>query len=378
MQANGYFEFLTHFMDLEDPREDRGNNHLLIDMVGLVLCGTICGANTWADIERFCKAHQGWFEQFLELPYGIPSHDTFARVFRILDTEQLQHCLATWVEHLQFCLDGQTVAIDCKTLRGSHDNTAAVKPLHVVNVWANHVSFCLGQISVAEKSNEIPAVQELLEILNLKGAVVTADAMHCQKKTARKIIACEADYVLQLKNNQPTLFKTIADIFDEHEASGFAAKSVRCCTTSERNRTREETRTCMVCPAPSALRRKWAGLKTIGRMDRTRILNDGTKQTETSYFISSLPPRVRVHAKHVREHWSIENTLHHTLDVTFAEDSSRIRKGNGPEIISVFRRLALSILKADTTVKDNVRGKRLIAGWNLDKLKGILLAFQAA
>jgi len=377
MRTNGYFEFLTYFVDLEDPRADRGNNHSLIDMVGLVLCGTICGADTWADIERFCKAHRAWFEEFLELPYGVPSHDTFGRVFSLLDTEQLQQCLAAWVEHLQFCLEGETVAIDGKTLRGSHDKAAGLKPLHVVNVWANHVKFCLGQISVSEKSNEIPAVQELLDILNLKGAVVTADAMHCQKQTVKKIIEGEADYVLQVKNNQPTLMKTIAEILDEHEATEFAAKSVRQRTTTERNRGRVETRTCTVCPAPATLRNKWTGLKTIGRIDRKRVLSDGTEQFETSYFISSLAPRVRPHARHLREHWSIENTLHHTLDVTFAEDSSRIRKGNGPEIISVFRRLALSILKADTTVKDNVRGKRLTAGWNLDKLKGILAAFQA-
>lgn len=378
MRTNGYFEFLTYFVDLDDPRADRGNNHLLIDMVGLVLCGTICGADTWADIERFCKSHQAWFEQFLELPHGIPSHDTMGRVFSLLDTEQLQQCLAAWVEHLQFCLEGQTVAIDGKTLRGSHDKSTGLKPLHVVNVWANQVKFCLGQISVSEKSNEIPAVQELLEILNLKGAVVTADAMHCQTKTAKKIIDAQADYLLQVKNNQPKLMQTIADVFVEHEADSFSAKNVRCCTTTERNRGREETRTCMVCPAPTALRKKWAGLKTIGRIDRKRILSNGTEQFETSYFISSLAPRVRQHARHIREHWSIENTLHHTLDVTFAEDSSRIRKGNGPEIISVFRRLALSILKADTTIKDNVRGKRLMAGWNLDNLKGILTAFQAA
>ena len=320
------------------------------------------GANTWADIERFCKAHQGWFEQFLELPFGIPSHDTFARVFRILDTQQLQHCLSAWVEHLQFCLAGQTVAIDGKTLRGSHDKGGSGKPLHVVNVWANGVNFSLGQISVTEKSNEIPAVQELLSILNLKGAVVTADAMPCQQKTATKIIDSDADYILQVKNNQPRLLKTIAKIFPDHEATDFAAKKVRSSTIRERNRTREETRIGMVCPAPVALRKQWTGLKTIGRMDRTRVLSNGTIQTETSYFIGNLPPLARRHVSHLREHWSIENTLHHTLDVTFAEDNSRFRKGNGPEIISVFRRLALSILKADTTVKDNVRGKRLIAG----------------
>lgn len=382
MLKNGYFEFLTYFVDLEDPRADRGNNHLLLDLVALVLCGTICGANSWADIERFAKAHYDWFAQFLELPFGIPSHDTLGRVFRHLDTEQFQQCLAKWVEHLQLSLEGTTVALDGKTMRGSHDRAAGQSPLHVVNApvmtqAANHVNFCLGQITVDDKSNEIPAVRELLEILNLKGAVVTADAMHCQKATARKIIEQEADYVLQVKDNQPKLVEKLEAIFEDHAASGFQSKNVRRSTSTESNRGRRETRTCVVCPAPAELKSQWAGLQTIGVMCRTRALQDGTRQSEIHYFISSLPARVRQHARHLRDHWRVENTLHHTLDVTFAEDGSRIRKGNGPEIISVFRRLALSILKSDTTVKDNVRGKRLTAGWDLDKLKGILLAFQA-
>jgi len=377
MQKNGYFEFLTYFVDLTDPRKDRGRNHLLLDMVALVLCGTICGANSWADIERFAKAHRDWFARFLELPNGIPSHDTLGRVFRHLDTQQFQKCLAKWVEQLQLSLAGTTVALDGKTLRGSHDRAAGRSPLHVVNAWASHVNFCLGQITVDDKSNEIPAVRELLEILNLKGAVVTADAMHCQKATAKKIIEQEADYVLQVKDNQPKLLQRLESIFEDHAASGFQCKDVRRSATIENNRGRQETRTCVVCPAPADLKAQWPGLQTIGVMCRTRVLNDGTQQSEVNYFISSLPPRVRVHMKHLRNHWRIENTLHHTLDVTFAEDASRIRKGNGPEIISVFRRLALSILKSDTTVKDNVRGKRLTAGWDLDKLKGILLAFQA-
>jgi hypothetical protein len=176
---NGYFEFLTFFVDLSDPRKDRGNNHNLLDMVALALCGTIAGANSWADIERFAKAHQEWFEEFLELPFGVPSHDTFGRVFARLDTEEFQHCLGRWVEHLQLQLEGQTVAIDGKTLRGSHDRSAGQQALHVVNAWANHVSFCLGQISVDSKANEIPAVRELLEILRgLAGCqLVSADVV---------------------------------------------------------------------------------------------------------------------------------------------------------------------------------------------------------
>jgi predicted transposase YbfD/YdcC len=375
---NGYFEFLAFFVDLGDPRMDRGQNHRLLDMVGLALCGTIAGANSWADIERFAVAHQEWFEQFLELPYGIPSHDTFGRVFARLDTGEFQQCLGRWVEHLRLQLAGETVAIDGKTLRGSHDRSAGQEALHVVNAWANHVNFCLGQVSVDSKANEIPAVRELLDILSLEGAVVTADAMHCQKATAKKIIEKGADFVLQVKENQPKLMQAIGEEFDRYAETSYTDRRVRQYTKTEKNRNRTETRTCMVAPAPAALKRIWPGLQTIGVIHRTRELADGTESAELSYFISSLPPKVREHARHLRNHWRVENTLHHTLDVTFTEDASRIRKGNGSEITSVFRRLALSILKSDTTIKDNIRGKRLTAGWNLNKMKDILLAFQAA
>jgi predicted transposase YbfD/YdcC len=201
--------------------------------------------------------------------------------------------------------------------------------------------------------------------------------MHCQRATVKKIIEQEADYVIQAKDNQPTLCAAIADEFERYGETNYADQRVRQCTTTERHRNRTETRTCMVAPAPEGLRKKWTGLKTIGLIHRVRELSDGTQSAELCYFISSLPPRVRAHAKHLRNHWTVENSLHHTLDVTFTEDASRIRKGTGPDITAVFRRLALSILKSDTTIKDNIRGKRLTAGWNLNKLKGILLAFQA-
>ena len=248
----------------------------------------------------------------------------------------------------------------------------------MVNAWANHVNFCLGQVSVDSKANEIPAVRELLDILSLEGAVVTADAMHCQKATAKKIIEQGADYVLQVKENQRKLMLAIAEEFDRYGETSYTDRRVRQYTKTEKNRNRTETRICMVAPAPAALKRIWPGLRTIGVIHRTRELADGTESAELSYFISSLPPKVREHTRHLRNHWHVENTLHHTLDVTFAEDASRIRKGSGSEITSVFRRLALSILKSDTTIKDNIRGKRLTAGWNLNKMKDILLAFQAA
>lgn len=372
---NGYFEFLTHFVDLSDPRQDRGANHNLRDVIALALCGTICGANSWADIERFAVAHQEWFEQFLELPFGIPSHDTFGRLFARLDTEEFQGCLGRWVQQLQLQLEGETVAIDGKTLKGSHDHSTAQQALHIVNAWATQVNFCLGHVSVESKSNEIPAVRELLDILQLKGAVVTADAMHCQKKTAQKIIEKQADYVLQVKDNQPGLFQAINTELER--LTEIESPRLRRHTQTEQNHGRKETRTCVVAPAPAELKGQWPGLHSIGLLYRRRVLKDGTRSEELSCFISSLPPKVREIAKHVRNHWRVENSLHHTLDVTFTEDASRIRKGNGPEIIAALRRFCLSILKSDTTLNDNVRGKRLLAGWNLDNLKGILLGFQA-
>ena len=247
----------------------------------------------------------------------------------------------------------------------------------MINAWANHVNFCPGQISVDTKSNEIPAVQELLQILNLKGAVVTTDAMHCQKQTTKIIIDREADYVIPVKGNQPKPLAAIVDHFDKWGKNSFSDKRVRSQTKKEKNRGRQETRTCIVGPAPTALKNKFAALQTIGLIRRERVLADGTEQSEISYFISRLAARVRVPARHLRNHWSVENTLHSTLDVSFTEDASRIRKGNDSDMISTLRRLALSILKQDTTFKDNVRRKRLTTGWNLTKLESMLLAFQA-
>ena len=378
MRTNGFFEFLAHFVDLTDPRVDRGKNHSLKDLVGLALCGTICGADTWADIERFALNNIEWFRQFLELEYGVPSHDTFSRVFSRLDTEEFGKCIAGWIKEWNLSVEGSTVAIDGKTLRGSHDRANGQGPLHIVNAWANELKICLGQIGVDSKSNEIPAVQQLLEMLELKGAVVTMDAMHCQKKTLRKIRQQHADYVVAVKGNQPKLHDRIRNEFDQHAATNFQANQLRQHSKTERSHGREETRTCMVHPAPADLKKLWPGLQTIGIIHRVRKLNSGRETSESTVFVSSLPARVRDHVKHLRNHWGVENGLHYTLDVTFSEDASRIRKRKGPEISSALRRLALSILKADTTIKDNVRGKRLIAGWNLQKLKGILNAFQAA
>ena len=355
-----------HFWDLEDPRVNRGNNHPLFELMVMSVVSAACGANHWTDVERFVHSKLEWFSKYLSMEHGVPSHDTFGRVFSRLDTKQFLTCLQNWIQSLRLDMSGQAVAIDGKTLRHSFDNATGVGALHVVNAWASGLRFCLGQVAVSDKSNEIPAVPKLLELLDLQGAVVTLDAMHCQADTAEAIQEQEADYVLSVKRNQPSLFKTLDDLFLKNEVT------IRRHTTRDKGHNREETREYAVAAAPKSLKAKWRGVQSVGMVFRT-VTNRATGKTteELQYFISSLPPKVQLLAKYVRGHWGVENSLHWSLDVTFAEDQSRIRKGNGPEIASIFRRLALTLLQQDKTIKDNIRGKRLKAGWDnaiLDKL----------
>lgn len=366
-----------HFESLSDPRVNRGNNHSLYEMVVMTLTAAICGANSWVDVERFGVSKWDWFAKFLKLEYGIPSHDTFGRVFGALDTEEFLTCLQNWIQTLQLDMKGQGVAIDGKTLRHSFDSATGVGALHVVNAWATGLRICLGQVSVDHKSNEITAVPQLLKFLELQGAVVTLDAMHCQTETASAIRAQEADYVLSVKKNQPTLYERLDDLFLEYGEQGFRGPGLRRHATVEKSHGREERREYYVAAAPQDLRSKWKDVQSVGVVYRYRKnVVSGTVHEETMYFISSLPPKVRTLAKHVRGHWAVENSLHWCLDVTFGEDASRIRKGNSTEIASIFRRLALTILKRDTTQKENIRGKRLTAGWNTDVLEQIFTGVQ--
>ena len=376
MQANGFFETLANTIELSDPRVDRGENHCLKDKVALTICGTICGADSWVSIERFARTNETWFRRFLPLENGIPSHDTFGRVFARLDTAQFYDCVLNWISKLNLSLSGCAINIDGKALRGSHDRSEDQKPLHIVSAWANELKFCIGQRAVDSKSNEIPAVQELLDMLQLEGAVVTIDAMHCQKQTLRKIEVRGADYVVQVKGNQKNLHKRLRDEVDGWAAKNFELRRLRTHSKTERSHGREETRTCMVHPAPVDLKKQWPGLQTIGIILRERILPNGKQTSESTVFISSLPAKVGRHVELLRKHWGVENELHHTLDVTFREDSSRTRKGSSPQVSGGFRRTALSILTSDTSIDDNVRGKRQLAGWNLSNLEKILAGFQ--
>jgi predicted transposase YbfD/YdcC len=344
-------------------------------MVFIALCATICGAEGWADVERFGKSKRDWFARFLSLENGIPSHDTFGRVFARLDTQEFQTCVYNWLLNLGLQLKDQGVSIDGKTLRHSFDTAAGKSALHMVSAWASQLRLCLGQVAVDGKSNEITAVPKLLELLELSGAVVTLDAMHCQKETTAAIRAKKADYVITVKANQPKLHDAVQQFF--LDAANQDYEGVRIHKTKERNRGRVERREVYVAPAPAELIEsgEWVGLRSIGMIYRYR--NDGEESHGVTFFISSLPPRVKRIARHVRGHWGVENSLHWVLDVTFAEDDSRIRKGSSPEIAGIFRRLALSVLQQDTSTKSSIRGKRLQAGWNEDILEGILCGFTA-
>lgn len=368
-------ESFSVFEPLDDPRAPN-SLHPLLSLIAIAVCATVAGCDSYADIERFAHIRRRWFAEFLDLPQGIPSHDTLSRVFARLDTSQFFLCVQRWLSVVSEPLAGQTVAIDGKTLRGSFDTAAGRSPLHLVSAWACGQRLSLGQIAVDHKSNEITAVPQLLELLELRGAVVTLDAMHCQRETAQAIVAREADYVITLKDNQPTLLADVSAHFIDLAERDYAPAEVKRHKTVEKGHGRLERREYYVCPLPESLRRKhrWQGLRTIGMVYRERTIGEKL-QTETSYFISSLSARVRTLAGHVRDHWGIENRLHWTLDVTFAEDRSRIRKGDGPEIASTLRRLALSILQQDTTLKESLRGKRLMAGWNEQVLARILLGF---
>lgn len=363
-----------HFENVTDPRVNRGANHSLIEMIFLTLCATICGADSWADVERYGDAKLDWLRKFIPLAFGIPSHDTMGRVFSRLDSIQFYAALQSWTTEIAGCLRGQTVALDGKTLRGSFDSASSKSALHSVSAWACGLRLCLGLTSVDEKSNEIPAVRELLKVLELEGAVVTADAMHCQKETAQAVIDKHADYLLMVKGNQPTLQEelqeAILQALDEEHAE------LRRQQKTETSHGRKEYREVVVLPRPqnSAVFSQWAGLETIGMIYRSReIAGKLAESCET--FITSLPCKVRDIAQRIRAHWSTENQQHHILDVTFSEDSSRIRQGTGPEISSVFRRLALSVLQQDTTLKDSIRGKRKRCGWDNVALEKLISCF---
>ena len=363
------------FVNVTDPRLERGHNHDLLEMIFITLTATICGANSWADVERFANGKAKWFRRYIKLKHGVPSHDTLGRVFSRLDAAEFLAAMHHWVDQFAGSLRGKGIAIDGKVLRGSFDRAAGQSPLHTMTAFATETRLVIRQISVDDKSNEIPAVPTLLSLMEIEGAVITLDAMHCQKKTAKAITDQKADYILTVKGNQQKLAEAIGERFVAYGELDNKVEGLRRHVTIEKSHGREERREyfCIAIDDDDIFT-DWAGAKTIGMIYRHRESNVA-EHDETMFFISSLPPKVKRLSKFIRDHWKIENSEHYVLDVTFAEDASRIRRGTSPEISAAIRRMALNILQRDTTVKDNVRGKRMRAGWDDAVLDGIYAGF---
>jgi predicted transposase YbfD/YdcC len=367
-----------HFRKLKDPRVQGRTKHLLVDIITITICGVIGGCNDWQQLETFARARREWFQKFLRLPDGIPAHDTYERLLDRVDPAAFQACFRNWMQALHQALGLCQIAIDGKTLRGSHDGDTRPNALHLVSAWATEARLFLGQIAVEQKSNEITAIPQLLELLDIEGATVTIDAMGCQKEIAAQIVAGGGDYVLALKGNHEHLHAAVAAEFTAAAEADFQVPGLRRHVTVETNRGRRERREYVVMPAPRRLPGigDWAKLMTIGMVLRT-TQTAGKETGEVSYFLSSQAAKVKAFAKVVRGHWSIESQLHWVLDVTFAEDESRIRRQNAPQTSAVLRRLAVSILSQDTTVRDNLRGKRYRACLSTAVLERILLGFAA-
>ncbi|TWU47143.1 ISAs1 family transposase [Rubripirellula reticaptiva] len=363
------------FVNVTDPRLERGHNHDLLEMIFITLTATICGANSWTDVERFANGKIKWFRRYTKLDNGVPSHDTLGRVFSRLDTDEFLTAMHHWVDQFAGSLRGKGVAIDGKVLRGSFDRAAGQSPLHTMTAFASETRLVIRQLSVDDKSNEIPAVPKLLELMEIEGAVITLDAMHCQKETAKAITDKKAEYILTVKGNQQKLAEAIGKRFVAYGELDNQVEGLRRHVTVEKSHGREERRE-YFCIAidDDEIFDDWAGAKTIGMIYRHREGNVA-EHDETMFFISSLPPKVKRLSKFIRDHWKIENSEHYVLDVTFAEDASRIRRGTSPEISAAIRRMALNILQRDTTVKDNIRGKRMRAGWDDAVLDGIYAGF---
>lgn len=344
----------------------------------IAICGVISGANTWVDIENFGKAKHSWLQATLQLklPAGIPSHDTFGRVFALIEAEAFQKAFVSWVEQASDLTDGEIVPIDGKTLRRSHDKTIGKQAIHMVSAWASSANLVLGQVKVDEKSNEITAIPKLLELLAIAGCVVTIDAMGCQKEIAAQIIDKQADYLLALKGNQKGLFEDVQRVFSYAAQTEFQGCDY--CKTVEQGHGRRETRQCWTIAEPAYLEQlrnsqQWKGLQTIAMVKSERITGD-VIQTETRYFITSIDNDAGRVLKAVRTHWTIENNLHWVLDISFREDEVRVRKGYAPQNFALLRHLALNLLNQDSSSSCGIQAKRLKAAWDNQFLLHILQA----
>lgn len=376
MEQPALTSIAKHFGELEDPRTGNAKAHVFLEILIIAICAVICGADGWSDIELFGKNKKTWLKTFLELPKGIPSHDTFGRVFAKIKPTEFQKRFIEWVQAIEELTSGQVIAIDGKQLRRSHDREAGKEAIYMVSAWATHNQLVLGQAKVAEKSNEITAIPELLQLLDISGCIVTVDAIGTQTEIAETILAGGGDYLLAVKENQGHLFEDIQYLFEVDVAQGIEQAQYKYAKTVNKGHGRLETRECWVTDQEEYLalvrhRQDWRGLKSIIRIVSQRKIGD-TSKVQTRYFISSLPADPKSILKAKRSHWKIENQVHWVLDIAFREDDSRVRTDHGAENLAVLRHMALNLLKKEKTAKGGIHAKRLQAGWNNDYLLTLL------
>jgi predicted transposase YbfD/YdcC len=359
-----------HFRSLKDPRVVGRTRHRLVDLVVLAICGVIANCDDWPDIALFARQREGWFKRFLALPGGVPSHDTFERVFAALDVRVFERCCVAWLREVAQLVSVEQIAIDGKSLCGSTADSLA--PLHLVSAWATQARLSLGQVAVDGKSNEITAIPRLLELLDLHGALVTIDAIGCQKEIAKKIVAGGGDYVLVVKANQERLLTDIQETVGRALDGELPAAKVRQSTTTDQGHGRIEKRSCIVITDLSGLRdrKQWPKLRAVGMCFRERTVH-GVTTEEVNYFIGSRAMGARRYAQALRDHWGIENQLHWQLDVSFREDDSRVENPHGATNLAMMRKMALGLLKQHPR-KDSIARKRKTAALNTDFLGEVL------
>lgn len=372
---------VSYFTHVPDPRgQSNAQVHLLIEILTIALCAMLSGAETFADMERFGYEKSSWLRERLglKLPGGIPSHDTFGRLFAHLDPHAFGAAMQTWTQALHHATQGQVMALDGKCVRRSFDKAADKGPLHLVNAWASGSRLVLGQVAVDSKSNEITAIPTLLEMLEIKGCIVTCDALNSQKEIARQIVEQGGDYVLALKNNHPLLHQEVRDYFEwcQNQPGGLRRLADSAAHSREWGHGRQEVRRCFAIAAttqdwPQALS-QWPGLRSFILVESERQSQSAPASTYQRFYVSSLPCEAQSLLEAVRAHWGVENNVHWCLDVAFDEDGCRVRKDHAAQNLAVLRRLSLNLLRQQTGDKYGLKARRLRAAWNSDYLLSLL------
>ena len=369
-----------HFGGLTDPRVERTREHKLLDIIVIAILAVICGADSWVDIELFGHSKEGWLKSFLELPNGIPSHDTFGRVFARLNPDEFQAGFVSWIRAVSELTHGQVIAVDGKTVRGSHDRGIGKQAIHMVSAWASINHLVLGQVKVDDKSNEITAIPELLRVLDISGCIISIDAMGCQKAIAEQIVNQGGAYMLSLKENQPNLLQDVQALFEWSQNLQFHGLDCDYHQTVNKDHGRIETRQCWAlwdetCLAMLSSRDQWKDLRLVVKIHAERRTETGTS-SEDRYYLSSCaftgPGAAQQALEAVRSHWTVENQLHWVLDLAFREDGSRVRKDHSPQNFAILRHIAVNLLKQDKSVRAGIKAKRLRAGWDEAYLLSVL------